>query len=30
MKPLLMATPLQKWQYVLGKLLGGFLYVFSL
>ncbi|HIS92840.1 MAG TPA: hypothetical protein IAA84_07505 [Candidatus Alectryocaccomicrobium excrementavium] len=30
MKPLLMASPLQKWQYVLGKLLGGFLYVFSM
>lgn len=30
MKPLLMSLPLQKWQYVLGKLLGGFLYVFSI
>lgn len=29
MKPLLMALALQKWQYVLGKLLGGFLYTFS-
>ena len=30
MKSLLMASPLKKWQYVLGKLLGGFLYVFSM
>lgn len=30
MKPLLMSSTLQKWQYVLGKLLGGFLYIFSM
>ena len=28
MKSLLMSSTLLKWQYVLGKLLGGFLYVF--
>ena len=30
MKSLLMSSALRKWQYVLGKLLGGFLYVFSM
>lgn len=30
MKPLLMSCALQKWQYVWGKLLGGFLYTFSM
>lgn len=30
MKLLLMSHALQKWQYVLGKLLGGFLYAFSI
>ena len=30
MKSLLMSSTLRKWQYVLGKLLGGFLYVFSM
>lgn len=30
MKHLLISHALQKWQYVLGKLLGGFLYVFSI
>lgn len=30
MKPLLMSYPLQKWQYLSGKLLGGFLYTFSM
>lgn len=30
MKFLLMSHALQKWQYVLGKLLGGFLYAFSM
>ena len=30
MKSLLMSSTLLKWQYVLGKLLGGFLYVFSM
>lgn len=30
MKLLLMSHVLQKWQYVLGKLLGGFLYTFSM
>lgn len=29
MKPLLLSHALQKWQYVSGKLLGGFLYAFS-
>ena len=29
MKSLLMSSTLRKWQYVLRKLLGGFLYVFS-
>lgn len=29
MKSLLMASPLKKWQYVPGKLLGGFFYTFS-
>lgn len=29
MKLLLMSHALQKWQYILGKLLGGFLYTFS-
>ena len=30
MKLLLMSHALQKWQYILGKLLGGFLYAFSM
>lgn len=30
MKLLLMSHALQKWQYILGKLLGGFLYTFSI
>lgn len=30
MKLLLMSHALQKWQYILGKLLGGFLYAFSI
>ena len=30
MKSLLISSALRKWQYVLGKLLGGFLYVFSM
>ena len=30
MRLLLMSHPLQKWQYISGKLLGGFLYTFSI
>lgn len=30
MRFLLMSHPLQKWQYILGKLLGGFIYTFSI